>query len=148
MSGENQDMVRELRCYRTTGIFLFGMDLALIGVATQIVRDGCGSNYPGMLIYVAAFHTFYSLTLAVVNAVRYRRFHSPTLSAAKSVNLTTALVSIFNLETAMIAQFGADQAHFRLVMTACTAFAVCVIVLGTAAFAVISSSRKLRRLST
>lgn len=33
-------------------------------------------------------------------------------------------------------------------MTACTAFAVCVIVLGTAAFAVISSSRKLRRLST
>lgn len=143
---EHQDMARELRCYRTTGLFLFGLDLALSGVATQIVRDGHGSNYPGMLIYVAAMHAFYSLTLAIINAVKCRRFHSPVLSAAKAVNLTTALVSIFNLETAMIAQFGAEQVYFRLVMTACTAFAVCVIVLGTAAFMVISSTQKLRRL--
>lgn len=69
------------------------------------------------------------------------------LSATKVVNLTTALVSIFNLETAMIAQFGAEQIYFRRVMTACTAFAVCVIVLGTAAFMVISSTHKLRRLN-
>ena len=139
---EDRDMARELRCYRATGAFLFGLDVALSGVATQIVRDGYGSDYPGMLIYVAAFYAFYSLTIAIVNTVRYRRFHSPVLSAAKAVNLTTALVSIFNLETAMIAQFGADQAQFRLVMTACTAFAVCAIVLGTAVFMVVSSSRK------
>lgn len=145
-SGENQDMGRELRFYRATGLSLFGLDLALSGVATQIVMDGCGSNYPGMLIYVAAMYAFYSLTFAIINAVKYRKFHSPVLSAAKAVNLTTALVSIFNLETAMIAQFGADQPYFRLVMTACTAFAVCVIVLGTAAFMVISSTQKLRRL--
>ena len=144
--GENQDMGRELRFYRATGLSLFGLDLALSGVATQIVMDGCGSNYPGMLIYVAAMYAFYSLTFAIINAVKYRKFHSPVLSAAKAVNLTTALVSIFNLETAMIAQFGADQTCFRLVMTACTAFAVCVIVLGTAAFMVISSTQKLRRL--
>lgn len=100
-----------------------------------------------MLIYVAALYAFYSLTLAIVNTVKFRRFNSPVLSAAKVVNLTTALVSIFNLETAMIAQFGADQLHFRLVMTACTAFAVCAIVLGAAAFMVISSTQKLRRLT-
>lgn len=142
---EGRDPARELRCYRATGIFLLVLDLALSGVATQIVRDGCGSDYPGMLIYVAAMHAFYSLTIAIVNTVKYRRFHSPVLSAAKAVNLTTALVSVFNLETAMIAQFGADQVQFRLVMTACTAFAVCAIVLGTAVFMVISSTRKLRR---
>lgn len=47
----------------------------------------------------------------------------------------------------MIAQFGADQAYFRLVMTACTAFAVCAVVLGAAAYMVISSTQKLRRLT-
>lgn len=140
---EGQNMVRELRHYRATGIFLLLLDLALSVIATQIVRDGYGGNYPGMLIYVAALHAFYSLTLAIVNTVKYRRLHSPVLSAAKAVNLTTALVSIFNLETAMIAQFGAEQAHFRLVMTACTAFAVCALVLGTAVFMVISANRKL-----
>ena len=124
------------------------MDLALSGVVTQIIRDGYGSNYPGMLIYVAAVYAFYSLTLAIVNTVKYRKFHSPVLSAAKAVNLTTALVSMFNLETAMIDQFGDQAEQFRLIMTACTAFAVCVTVLVMAAFIVISSTRKLRRLST
>lgn len=139
---------RELRYYRATGFFLIALDTALSGIATQIVRDGQGSDYPGMLIYVAATYAFYSLTLAIVNTVKFHRFNSPVLSAAKAVNLTTALVSIFNLETAMIAQFGADQTYFRLVMTACTAFAVCLAVLGTAIFMVISANRKLRRIST
>ncbi len=143
---EGQDIAKELRWYRATGVFLFGLDVALSGVATQIVRHGYGSNYPGVLIYVAAVHTFYSLTLAIVNIVKYRRFRSPVLSAAKAVNLTTALVSIFNLETAMIAQFGAEQVHFRLIMTSCTAFFVCAIVLGIAAYMVISATKKLRRL--
>lgn len=143
--GQEQDLNRELRYYRTTGIFLLLLDLALSGVVIQIVRDGYGSNYPGMLIYVAAAHAFYSLTLAIVNAVKFRRFHSPVLSAAKAVNLTTALVSMFNLETAMIDQFGAEQVYFRLVMTASTAVAVCAIVLAMAAFMVISSTRIRRR---
>ena len=144
--GQEQDLNRELRYYRATGLFLFGLDLALGGIVTQIVRDGYGSNYPGMLIYVAAAHAFYSLTLAIVNAVKFRRFHSPVLSAAKAVNLTTALVSMFNLETAMIDQFGAEQVYFRLVMTASTAVAVCAIVLAMAAFMVISATQKRRRL--
>ena len=143
---EGRDTARELRYCRATGVFLLVLDLALSVIATQIVRDGYSSDYPGMLIYVAAVYAFYSLTFAVINAVKYRKFHSPILSAAKAVNLTTALVSLFNLETAMIAQFGAEQVYFRLVMTACTAFAVCVIVLGAAVFMVISPTQKLRRL--
>ena len=139
---------RELRFYRTTGFFLITLDIALSGIATQIVQNGQGSDYPGMLIYVAALYAFYSLTLAIVNAIKFRKFNSPVLSAAKAVNLTTALVSIFNLETAMIAQFGAGQEDFRLIMTSCTAFAVCLTVLVIAIFMVISANEKLRRIST
>lgn len=145
---QEPDVNRELRHYRTIGLFLIALDTALSGIATQIVRDGQGSDYPRMLIFVAALYAFYSLTLAIVNTVRFRKFNSPVLSAAKAVNLTTALVSIFNLETAMIAQFGADQVYFRLIMTACTAFAVCGIVLGTAIFMVISADSKFWRFST
>ena len=43
-------------------------------------------------------------SFAVINTVKYRKFHSPVLCAAKTVNLTTALVSMFNLETVMIVQ--------------------------------------------
>ena len=98
----------ELQAYRVTGWLLIVLNLALAGVSAQIVLDGRGYAYPGTLIYAAAAYSFYALTLAVVNLVRYRKYHSPVLSAAKAVGLTTALVSIFSLETAMLAQFGGE----------------------------------------
>lgn len=147
MGRNRQTFETELRRYRSTGISLFFLDAALAVISTLIVLKGNGYYYPGTLVYAMAFHAFYSLTLAMINTIRYRRFNSPILSAAKAVNLTTALVSIFSLETAMIAQFGAGRAYFRLVMTSVTAFAVCAIVLGLAFFMVCSAKRKLRRIS-
>lgn len=147
---EQDEPERDARCvlrqYRAIGIALILLDLALSGIAVQIVRDGYGYSYPGTLIYAVACHTFYSLTLAVINIVKYHRFHSPLLSAAKDVNLTTALVALFNLETAMVGQFGGDDAAFRLTMTAGTAAAVCAFVLGMAIYMVASANRKLRKL--
>lgn len=145
---QSRNMVQELRNYRATGVFLFALDLALSVIATQIVRDGRSYAYPGTLIYVAALYAFYSLTLATVNIFKYRKLNSPVLSAAKAVNLTTALVSIFNLETAMLAQFGADQVELRLIMTSCTAFVVCILVLGSAIYMVISTNKKLGGLNS
>lgn len=138
---QEPNRTRELHFYRVTGFFLLILNLALSAIAAQIVRDGQSYDYPGTLIYAAAFHAFYSLTLAMVNLVKYRRFNSPVLSAAKAVNLTTALVSLFSLETAMLARFGADQVRFRLIMTSCTAIAVCTAVLGMAVYMIVSPGR-------
>ena len=134
------DRARDLDTCRKTGWLLIGLDLALAGIAVQIVQDGQGYHYPGTVIYAAAAYAFYCLTLAIVNAVRYRRFHSPVLSAAKTVSLTTALVSIFSLETAMLAQFG-DEPRFQFIMTASTAAAVCGLVLAAAVHMVVTARR-------
>ena len=112
-----QDRNRELRQYRITGGFLMALDAALGVIAVEIVQHGHSYHYPGTLIYVAALHAFYSLTLAVTNAAKYRKFNSPVLSAAKMVNLTTALVSIFTLETAMLSSFGGSYQYEKF-MTA------------------------------
>lgn len=136
----------ELRRYRVTGVFLFLLDAALAVISALIVIKGASYYYPGTLVYAIALHAFYSLTLAIINIVKYCRLNSPVLSAAKAVNLTTALVSMFSLETALLAQFGEGDEWFRLVMTSVTALCVCVTVLGIAAYMVIASTRKLRRL--
>lgn len=134
----------ELRTHRCTGWLLLVLDLALVWISVQIVLDGQGYDYPGTMIYAAAAYSFYSMTIAIVNAMKYRRFHSPALSAAKAVGLTTALVSIFSLETAMLAQFGGEP-QFQFIMTAGTAAGVCVLVLAIALFMIGSASRRLRR---
>ena len=139
----DMDRRRELKVCRWAGCYLMALNLALLWLSVQIVREGQSYDYPGTLIYAAAGYSFYCLTIAVVNLVKYRRFHSPVLSASRAVSLTCAAVSIFSLETAMLTRFGGD-AQFRAVMTSSTAAAVCALVLGIAAFLIISSSRKLK----
>lgn len=140
-SGKPANYREELRTYRATGVLLIILDIVLGGIAVQIVRKGQSYDYPGHLIFAVGFYAFYCLILSTVNTVKYRKFKSPVLSAAKAVNLTTALVSMFSLETAMVNRFGEDM-QFRELMTAATASAVCVLVLAIAACMVIQSGRK------
>lgn len=143
-SQKHTDYRRELRSCRWAGCYLLALNLALLWISVQIVQEGQHYDYPGTLIYVAALYAFYCLTLAIVNAIKYRKFQGPVLTAAKAVSLTTALVSIFSLETAMLTQFGGGET-FQFLMTASTAGAVCVLVLLIALFLVISASRKLKQ---
>lgn len=140
------DQVDELRRYRMCECMLFVINAALTGITILAVKRNNGFNYPGYLIYVMAMYAFYSIITAVINLVKYRKYGSPVLSAAKVVNMSTALVSIFSLETAMLAQFGGeDTEHFRAMMTALTGAGVSLIVIGMALFMLVRSGRLIKR---
>lgn len=143
ISGKTANLRKELRTYRATGVLLMILDIVLGGIAVQIVRKGQSYDYPGYLIFAVGFYAFYCLILSSFNTVKYRKFKSPVLSAAKAVNLTTALASMFSLETAMVNRFGEDM-QSRERMTAATAIAVCVLVLAIAIFMVIQSGQKIK----
>ena len=140
-----QEYVSELKRYRLVGYILLVLNLALGIVVTLVVQQNRGFEYGGYLIYVMAIYAFYTMISSVINVVKYRRYNSPVLSAAKAVNLTAALVSMLSLETAMISQFGAaEDPMFRLIMTAVTGFAICAFVLGMAVFMIIKATKKIR----
>lgn len=143
---EQTNYRRELSSYSTTAWFLLVLNLALMPICTQIVRDGRSYAYPGTLIYVVALHAFYSLILAIFHVGKDRKFTSPVLSAAKAVNLTTALVSFFSLEVAMTAKFSEDP-QFRIFMTAATAFAVCILAFSHALFMLVYATWKQKKIS-
>ena len=84
--------------------------------------------------------------MAIINAVRYRKYQSPVMSAAKAVNLAAALVSMLSLETAMLAQFDNGSTAFRQIMLGATGGAVCAIIVGMGSFMIIRSTRKMKRL--
>ena len=142
-----QDIPAEFRRYRMCGIILLLMNQTFAGIVIYIVNQNRGFSYSGLLIYAMAAYTFYITITAVVNVIKYRKRGSPVLSAAKAVNLTAALVSMLSLETAMIAQFGADEPGFRRIMTAASGGTVCVVVLGMAVYMIIRSTRQLKKLN-
>lgn len=145
-SGE--DKAAGLRRYRLCGIILLFMNQALIGIIVLVVSRNSGFEYPGMLIYAMAAYTFYAMTIAVINVVKFRKYGSPVMSAAKVINLTAALVSMLSLETAMITQFGGDEdILFRQIMTACTGAGITIIVLGMAVYMIVRSTKQLKQIS-
>ncbi len=143
--GENK--VLEWKRYRLCGIILLFMNFALSGIVTLVVYQNSGFEYPGALIYIMAMYAFYATIMAVRNVIKFRRYGSPILSAAKVINLTAALVSMLSLETAMLTQFGvADDSMFRKIMTACTGAGISIIVLGMAVFMLVRSTKQLKQI--
>ncbi len=136
----------ELKRYRMCGIILLVMNQLLAGIVVFMVYQNKGFDYPGLLIYAMAAYSFYSIIVAVINLVKFRKHGSPLLSAAKVINLVAAMVSILSLETAMLAQFGEDDdPFFRQAMTGATGGAVCTIVIGIAIFMIVKSTKRLRK---
>lgn len=137
----------ELKRYRFCGASLFVINIALTGIVVLAVKKANGFTYPGYMIYVMAMYAFYSVITAVINLVKYRKYGSPVLSAAKVISLTTAMVSMFSLESAMLAQFAdAGQTALKKIMTECTGGVICVIVIGMAVYMMFRSTKELRKI--
>lgn len=134
----------ELKQYRLCGILLMMMNTALTGVVVLVIRKNEGFAYVGYFIYVMAMYAFYSVITATVNIIKYKKYNSPVLSAAKNINLAAALVSMLALETAMLTQFGGgDTPAFRQIMIGTTGGAVCTIILGIAIHMIQFATKKI-----
>lgn len=137
----------ELKRYRLCGASLLVINIALSGIVVLAVKKENGFTYPGYMIYVMAMYAFYSVITAVINLVKYRKYGSPVLSAAKVISLTTAMVSMFSLESAMLAQFAdASRTAFKKIMTECTGGVICVIVIGMAVYMMFRSTKEIRKI--
>ena len=143
--GFGGDREGELRRYRLCGILLILMNLALSGVVVLELHQSGAFHYAELLIYGVALYAFYMMISAVANVVRYRKHHSPLMSAAKIINLAAAMVSMLSLETAMLTQFDDPSSAFRQMMIGVTGGIVCAAVVGMGIGMVVSSTKKLKK---
>jgi len=123
------DLANEVRQYRFCGYLLFILNIALIGVVYQVVRQNMGYLYPEILIYAIATYTFICLAIAIKNMIKYRKLNSPVLAAVKAVSFAQALVALFALQTSMLLAFGGgDSEIFKSIMKSLTGGSVCCII--------------------
>lgn len=143
-----QNKLSEWKRYRFCGTVLMTMNLVLSGmVALVIIQDG-GFLYDGYLIYVMAAYAFYKITVAIINIVKYRKYNSPVMSAAKAIGFAAAVVSMLALETAMLSQFGGDDSPlFRHTMVGATGAGVCAIIIGMSVYMIVKSTKEIKQLN-
>lgn len=124
----------ELRCYRQTAWLLFLLNIPMGGMILLMVQTNSGFSYPGYVIYLSALYTFYTMTVSIINLVKFRKLGTPVLSAAKALNFIAALMSVLGLQTAMISQFSPNDNEFRKMMNAITGGFIWIAVILTALY--------------
>ena len=105
---KGEDMLAELRKYRACGIVFLVMNLALTLMIFFMVYWNRTFNHHEITTIALAAYTFTSLTLAIINTVKYRKYKSPVYSASKAISLASACVSMLTLESTMLTTFGGE----------------------------------------
>lgn len=147
IDGMDMRRVYELKSCRTCGKLMFLLNFVVAGIVGHMLWKNEHYNYPGLLIYAQAAYAFFCLTKAIIHLFKYKKMEQPILSAAKIVSMSTALVSILALQTAMLTQFGEGQANFIRLMNALTGTAVCIAEFAMAVWLVHKSRKELELLN-
>lgn len=142
---QDAGMIAEYRSYRVTAVLMMLINLTLTGIVLNMIVKNESAEYSDVFVITSATYTFYTLTVSIIDLVKYRKYKSPVMSASKAIRFAAALVSLLSLEASMLVQFGDDESYRRL-MLALTGAAVCVIVLSMSVYMIVHSTKEIKRL--
>ena len=141
-----EKMLEELRKYRACGIVFLVMNLALALMIFFMVYWNRTFHHHEITTIAMAAYTFTSLTLAIINTVKYRKNNSPVYSASKAISLASACVSMLTLESTMLTTFGdgtGDLAGRRLFL-GLSGGAISVLIIAMAVYMIVQGTTKIK----
>lgn len=143
-----EKMQRELKRYRTCGwIFLF-MNLALSGMMFYMIHENRVTHHHEITTIAMAAYTFTTLTMAIINVIKYRKYNSPAMSAAKAISLASACVSMLTLENTMLTTFsGAKMTRqVQTLFLVLSGGAISIFIIVMAIYMIAQSNKKIKSL--
>ena len=143
-------MQTELKKYRACGIVFLVMNLALALIIFFMVYWNRTFEHHMITAIAMAAYTFTSLTTAIINVVKYRKYNSPVFSASKAISLAAALVSMLTLESTMLTTFGDGTmtATAQKWMLGATGGVISLLIVATAIYMIVVGTKKLKELKT
>lgn len=137
--------IEEYRSYRISAVLMMFINMTLSGIVLNMIVQNKSAVYSDVFVITSAAYTFYILTVSLIDLVKYRKYKSPVMSAAKAIRFAQALVSLLSLEASMLVQFGEDEAY-RRVMIALTGAGVCIIVMSMSIYMIVRSTKEMKTL--
>ena len=145
-SGEK--MLEELVKYRACGIVFLVMNLALALIIFFMVYWNRTFKHHEITTIALAAYTFTSLTFAIVNTVKYRKYNSPVYSASKAISLASACVSMLTLESTMLTTFGEETMSLtgRRILLGISGGAISSFIIAMAIYMIVKGTKKIKLL--
>ena len=145
-----EKMSDELRKYRTCGIVFLIMNLALALMIFFMVYWNRTFNHHEITTIALAAYTFTSMTFAIINIVKYRKYNSPVFSASKAISLASACVSMLTLESTMLTTFGNETMSLteRRILLGISGVVISAFIIAMAIYMIVHGTKKIKRLDT
>ena len=123
------NILSELKRFRFCGIILISMNTALAIMTAYITIQNQEILHHNITTAALAIFTVSLFALSIINIIKYRKYNSPIMFAAKLISFVSALTSMLSLETAVIGKLSAyiDDGTQKLI-TGVSAFAVLAII--------------------
>lgn len=140
-------LIHQWKTYRLCGGLLFVLNITISIMVLRMIWQDKGFSYPGLVIYAIASYTFYRLIITIIRLVKHKH-NNPILLAAKALDLSISLMSLFSLQTAMFSSFGGDTTEeTRHIMNIFTGCAVCFSVVCIATIMIIKADKNIKYIS-
>lgn len=140
-------MLSELKRFKFCGILLIIMNTALSGFTFYRTVENRDFRHRGATAVILALFTVSLFTLSIINIIKYRKFNSPVLFAAKLISFVSALVSMLSLETAIISKLSYLLTDgIQKFITGLSAFAVLAIIAYIGIFMTVKGNKAIKSL--
>lgn len=145
-----EHIATELKYYRICGIVFLILNLSISGMMLYMIRENRIIHHNEITTIALATYTFGALALAIVNVVKYRKYNSPAVSAAKAISLATACVSILTLENTMLTIFSKPTMHpqTKTLFMAFSGGAISIFIIIMAIFMIVSATKNIKTKGT
>lgn len=145
-----QDQRKELRYYRTCGWVFLLMNLALSVMMFCMISENRIVRHHEITTITMAAYTFTSLTMAIINVFKYRKYNSPVFSASKAISLASACVSTLTLEGSMLATFRNDTmtAEKQMLFMSLSGIGIALMIVIMAIYMIKTADQKMKCLET
>ena len=143
-----EDMQMETKKSILCGWLLLFMNLTLAVIVVFVILLNDTFQHHMITTIAIAFFTFLTLTFAIINLVRYRKYQSPIYSAAKSISLIAVCVSLLTMETTMLATFGAIESQlFKQIILSISGVAVIGFAITMAIIMIVKGYKQLIKIN-
>ena len=97
--------------YLINGIVLVIFGTTYFGVSYYMITNPTINDINGWLVYLVALNAFASLGISIYGMIKYKKEHSPIISAVKNTNFCNALTSIILTQVVLLDNFGENIEH-------------------------------------
>lgn len=141
-----EKMRDELIRYRNCGIAFLMMNMALALIIFFMVYWNRTFEHHEITTIAMAAYTFGTLTMAIINVIKYRKYNSPVFSASKAISLAAALVSMLTLESTMLTTFsdGTMSLADRRILLGISGGVISAFIIGMAVYMIMQSSKNIK----